>query len=71
MKEILLNHTSDEPQWYESTYTHGETWGFFVLTSPTIYKGNLMGYGWKRQLLSTDMIYKRLHMSKLISKIIN
>ena len=42
-----------------------------MLPYKTLYKVKPMVNGWKGQLLSAEMMYKRIHMSKLISKILN
>ena len=71
MKDIFLNHRSDSLQRYEYILTHGDTWLIFIPPSLTISKGNPMGYVQKRPLLSSEMMSKRLYMSKLINKILN
>ena len=71
VKYIFLDHIFDALQWYESIQTHGDTWEVVILPSPNIFKVNPIGYGWKIQFLSAEIISKRIYMSKLIAKILN
>ena len=71
MKDIFLDYRSVTLQWYGSIHKHGDTWVIFIPNSQTLYKGNPMGYWWKIQIISSEMMSQRIYRRKQIAKILN